>query len=216
MRYSPFPDAANASSQYVNSDSDKNFVHPASPVIIRPNQGRIIKLKDTHKINNSRKYIFCPLSTKLNLNLNYSLHEPSVNNSILIYIHNNIKENITLRKKIKLGFIKPVTDEGISTHGKEIIFQVNSLNCQDILQLRKSELHKDNFQVSHLPEVDKKRILSLLMENSAVFSTSYDTLGCTDKVTPEFKLLHDFALQTKPYPIPKIAKILLKKKFHHS
>ncbi|GBN05640.1 hypothetical protein AVEN_115892-1 [Araneus ventricosus] len=31
------------------------------------------------------------------------------------------------------------------------------------------------------------------------------TLGSTDKVIPEFKLYHDYALQTKPYPIPKIA-----------
>lgn len=49
-------------------------------------------------------------------------------------------------------------------------------------------------------------MLHMLMQNSSVFSKSYKTLGCSEAVTPEFKLLHNFPLQTKPYPIPKIAK----------
>lgn len=99
---SPFLDADNFSSQYVNSDSDKILSILLIPVIIRPKQGRIIKLKAPHKINSSSKYLFCSLTTKLHLNLDYRIHEPNANNSILMYINYDSKENVTLRKKIKL------------------------------------------------------------------------------------------------------------------
>ena len=49
-------------------------------------------------------------------------------------------------------------------------------------------------------------MLNLLMKTYKVFSTSYKTFGCMEEIVPDFKLLHNYALQTKLYPIPKIAK----------
>ncbi|GBN07795.1 Retrovirus-related Pol polyprotein from transposon 17.6 [Araneus ventricosus] len=46
----------------------------------------------------------------------------------------------------------------------------------------------------------------LLLKNYKVFSKSYKTLGETSAVIPEFSLLHNFPLQTKPYSIPLMAK----------
>ncbi|GBO04024.1 Retrovirus-related Pol polyprotein from transposon 17.6 [Araneus ventricosus] len=83
--------------------------------------------------------------------------------------------------------------------------EVNTLTADEITTLRREELNADDFNLEHLNETEKNEILKLLMQNFKVFSKSYQTLGCTDAITPEFKLLHNFSIQTKPYPIPKIA-----------
>lgn len=49
------------------------------------------------------------------------------------------------------------------------------------------------------------------MNHSQVFSKRYKTLCSTDAVVPEFKLLHNFPIQIRSYPIPKIEKMFAKK-----
>ena len=83
--------------------------------------------------------------------------------------------------------------------------QINALNTDEILKLRKSELTPNKFKLNHLDDTFKQKMLNLLMKNYKVFSISYKTLGCKEEIVPDFKLLHNYDLQTKPYPIPKIA-----------
>ncbi|CAL1266838.1 unnamed protein product [Larinioides sclopetarius] len=102
------------------------------------------------------------------------------------------------------------TTDFIVKNGKDFdepseIFQVNNLTADEVASLRKEELNANDFNLEHLNKTEKDEILELLMKNFKVFSKSYQTLGCTDAITPEFKLLHNFPIQTKPYPIPKIA-----------
>ncbi|GBM17452.1 hypothetical protein AVEN_193752-1 [Araneus ventricosus] len=72
--------------------------------------------------------------------------------------------------------------------------------------MRRDELLKSDFRLDHLNDKDKKDMQELLLKNCKVFSKSYKTLGETTALTPEFSLLHNFPSQTKPYPIPLIAK----------
>ncbi len=51
----------------------------------------------------------------------------------------------------------------------------------------------------------------LLKENYAVFSKSYQTLGETDAIVPNIELMHDFPIQTKPYPLPNALKNVVQK-----
>ena len=56
-----------------------------------------------------------------------------------------------------------------------------------------------------------------MLKNYNIFSKTYETLGLTDAIKPDLKLLHNFPIQTCPYPILKIAKKFAhthKKKLH--
>ncbi|GBO19656.1 Retrovirus-related Pol polyprotein from transposon gypsy [Araneus ventricosus] len=72
--------------------------------------------------------------------------------------------------------------------------------------MRRDELLKSDFKLDHLNDKGKKDMQDLLLKNYKVFSKSYKTLGETLAVIPEFSLLHNFPLQTKPYSIPLMAK----------
>ncbi|GBO33874.1 hypothetical protein AVEN_257888-1 [Araneus ventricosus] len=85
------------------------------------------------------------------------------------------------------------------------IYQINNLNLNDIHKMRGDELLKSDFKLDHLNDKDKD-MQELLLKNYKVFSKSYKTLGETSAVTPEFSLLHNFPLQTKPYSIPLMTK----------
>ncbi|GBO45841.1 hypothetical protein AVEN_173270-1 [Araneus ventricosus] len=86
------------------------------------------------------------------------------------------------------------------------IYQINSLNLNEIHKMRRDELLKSDFKLDHLNDKDKKDMQELLIKNYKVFSKSYKTLSETSAVIPEFSLLHNFSLQTKPYSIPLMAK----------
>ncbi|GBN62599.1 Uncharacterized protein K02A2.6, partial [Araneus ventricosus] len=86
------------------------------------------------------------------------------------------------------------------------IYQINNLNLNEIHKMRRDELLKSDFKLDHLNDKDKKDMQDLLLKNYKVFSKSYKTLGETSAVIPEFSLLHNFPLQTKPYSIPLMAK----------
>ncbi|XP_054722048.1 uncharacterized protein LOC129231710 [Uloborus diversus] len=84
--------------------------------------------------------------------------------------------------------------------------EINTLSLSEVRKLRKEEIKESDFDLEHLDHTQRRDILDILMRNTEVFSKSYLTLGSTNEVVPEIKLLHNFSLQTKPYPIPKIAK----------
>ncbi|GBM69946.1 hypothetical protein AVEN_13805-1 [Araneus ventricosus] len=86
------------------------------------------------------------------------------------------------------------------------IYQINNLNLNEIHKMGRDELLKSDFKLDHLNDKDKKDMQDLLLKNYRVFSKSYKTLGETSAVIPEFSLLHNFPLQTKPYSIPLMAK----------
>ncbi|GBL92904.1 Retrovirus-related Pol polyprotein from transposon 17.6 [Araneus ventricosus] len=103
-----------------------------------------------------------------------------------------------------MGKLSTLDVNDIMSPSKSEIYQIKNLN--EIHKMRSDELLKSYFKLDHLNYKDKKDMQELLLKNFKVFSKSYKTLGETSAVIPEFSLLHNFPLQTKPYSIPLIAK----------
>ncbi|GBM16853.1 Transposon Tf2-9 polyprotein [Araneus ventricosus] len=172
---------------------------------IEPGQSKIVILSIPSSLRDSGSFIFIPNANKLNYNIQNSLHEYNENNKFTTIIENNSNQKIRIRKKTKIGVIQKFHEEDI-VEPTDQIGQVNTISLEKVKRMRKEELNPNQFNLNHLNGKVKEEILQLLINNYSVFSSTYSTLGSTDKVVPEFKLYHDYALQTKPYPIPKIAK----------
>ncbi|GBO00652.1 Retrovirus-related Pol polyprotein from transposon 17.6 [Araneus ventricosus] len=105
-----------------------------------------------------------------------------------------------------MGKLSTFDVNDIMSPSESEIYQINNLNLNEIHKMRRDELLKSDFKLDHLNDKDKKDMQDLLLKNYKVFSKSYKTLGETSAVIPEFSLLHNFPLQTKPYSIPLMAK----------
>ncbi|GBM49348.1 hypothetical protein AVEN_148676-1 [Araneus ventricosus] len=104
-----------------------------------------------------------------------------------------------------MGKLSTFDVNDIMSPSESDIYQINTLNLNEIHKMRRDELLRSDFKLDHLNDKDKKDIQELLLKYFKVFSKSYKTLGETSAVTQEFSLLHNFPLQTKPYSIPLIA-----------
>lgn len=175
-------------------------------VHIEPNSSALIQLNIPSKVLFNSDILFTPFRNKSNLSISSSLHSPGSSDTFTTMIHNNTSKKVTIRKGHTLGYIEKFNkNEIIHTKNKDA-FQINNINLTQINKLRQQELNKEDFNLEHLNNKDKQKILDLLISNYKVFSKTYKTLGCTKEVVPQFKLLHEFPIQTKPYPIPNIAK----------
>ena len=196
-------------SQDSNSNSINhqiNNVRVLKNVHILPGTSELVQLKIPSKALFNSLIVFTPYTSKSNYTMSSSLHSPGESDLIYTLAHNNTDTKITIRKGTKIGSVERLNDNEVIYPKENEIFQINNINLSEIHKLRKEELKESDFDVSHLNNNDKEKLLNLLLQNSQIFSKSYKTLGCTNKVTPQFKLLHEFPIQTKPYPIPKIAK----------
>ena len=190
-----------------------NCVRVMYNTTLLPNSFQVVQLKVPDAIAGENELMFHPqVNKKQKISIVDSIH--SVNNKVInTIVENQSSEKIILRKNSKLGSVEslkefspanPTNDECLQINNE--CLQINNLNLNEIMKLRKEELLETDFDLAHLNERERKDILNLLMKNFNVFSKSYNTLGCTEAVTPEFKLLHPFPIQTKPYPIPNIAR----------
>ncbi|GBL57895.1 hypothetical protein AVEN_166671-1 [Araneus ventricosus] len=204
-----YEDTSRNSSPSLSADTESSQVRLVNNVTILPNSSRILKLKISDSFTNEKDVVYIP-SCNADISINESIHNVDNSGNIITIAENNTSNKITLRKNSKLGQVHSTTDfifrdsNDFDEEPNEIL-QVNTLTADEITTLRREELNADDFNLEHLNETEKNEILKLLMQNFKVFSKSYQTLGYTDVITPEFKLLHNFPIQTKPYPIPKIA-----------
>ncbi|KFM59288.1 Retrovirus-related Pol polyprotein from transposon 17.6, partial [Stegodyphus mimosarum] len=183
-----------------------NVVRMVSNITVLPGQSQIISLAIPEALKQFKEILLCPKTSKIRFHINESLHTVGRYNHIQTIIENNTNDKLILRKNSVIGTAVPFHFEDIVNPKNHETLQINTLNLQEVIKLRKEELHASDFKLDHLNEKAKSEMIELLMNNYAVFSKSYNTLGSTDKVVPEFKLLHNFPIQTRPYPIPKIAK----------
>lgn len=192
----------------IYSTKPQNFAKAAHNICIAPFSSELIQLKIPHNVK-AEEFILIQLPNLININIPQALHTLTADNHTYTIVHNNTETNVFIRKDTKLASID-MNKVDFVTPSEAKHYQVNNLQATDIDELRKQEISPSDFDLSHLPQHQKQTILNMLLSNYSVFSKSYQTLGSTDKVKPQFKLLHDFPLQTKPYPIPNIAKTFAK------
>ncbi|GBM49055.1 Retrovirus-related Pol polyprotein from transposon 17.6 [Araneus ventricosus] len=178
----------------------------ANNITVQPFSTEIINLKVPKNISKNKDLIFIPKKNKLGYLINESLNVPTNANLFHTIIENNTNKVIHVRKNTIMGKLSTFDVNDIMSPSKSEIYQINNLNLNEIHKMRRDELLKFDFKLDHLNDKDKKDMQDLLLKNNKVFSKSYKTLGETSAVIPEFSLLHNFPLQTKPYSIPLMAK----------
>ncbi|GBM07701.1 Transposon Tf2-9 polyprotein [Araneus ventricosus] len=178
----------------------------ANNITVQPFSTEIINLKVPKNIAKNKDLIFIPKKNKLGYLINESLNVPTNANLFHTIIENNTNKVIHVRKNTILGKLSTFDVNDIMSPSESEIYQINNLNLNEIHKMRRDELLKSDFKLDHLNDKDKKDMQDLLLKNYKVFSKSYKTLGETSAVIPEFSLLHNFPLQTKPYSIPLMAK----------
>lgn len=188
-----------------NSIQEINVAKLVNNIKILPNQYEFVKIKLPKNCSN-QNIIFKPGKIKQPISIEESLHIVDTENCFLTILENKTDKIIYMRKNQKLGYVENFENFDFKEPKEESICQVNNLTLSEVKELRKKELAEEDFDLKHLSIDNRKEILDLLMKNYDIFSKSYTTLGSTDKVVPEFKLLHNYPLITKPYAIPHIAK----------
>ncbi|GBL95329.1 Transposon Tf2-6 polyprotein, partial [Araneus ventricosus] len=178
----------------------------ANNITVQPFSTVIINLKVPKNISKNKDLIFIPKKNKLGYLINESLNVPTNANLFHSIIENNTNKIIHIRKNTIMGKLSKFDVNDIMSPSESEIYQINNLNLNEIHKMRRDELLKSDFKLDHLNDKDKKDMQELLIKNYKVFSKSYKTLGETSAVIPEFSLLHNFPLQTKPYSIPLMAK----------
>ncbi|GBO39302.1 hypothetical protein AVEN_37050-1 [Araneus ventricosus] len=178
----------------------------ANNITVQPFSTEIINLKVPKNISKNKDLIFIPKKNKLGYLINESLNVPTNANLFHTIIENNTNKVIHVRKNTIMGKLSTFDVNDIMSPSEFEIYQINNLNLNEIHKMRRDELLKSDFKLDHLNDKDKKDMQDLLLKNYKVFSKSYKTLGETSAVIPEFSLLHNFPLQTKPYSIPLMAK----------
>lgn len=213
-----FMDSENNINDHINEEMHNNnntnqnteisdSVRVALNTIIHPKTAEIVKLIIPENMRRKQQVLFSPYKNKLkNLDMTESIHEINDKQYIFTMIENNSNSNIVLRKGEKIGKIHEIEDNQFQEPVEQQNFQINHMTLKEIRKLRKEELSPDDFDLKHLEADQKTKMIKMLMQNSAVFSKSYSTLGETDAVVPTLNLLHNFPIQTKPYTIPRIAK----------
>lgn len=191
---------------YLDNSENTNYnVKVANNIKISPDSSQIVAVK-IPTILKDQNLIFSPKQSKSNYTIFESLHTANFQDEINMVIENNSDKEILIRKKTILGNVSIFDLKNLIKPQKMQTYQVNNINKAEILELRKTELLPSDFDLDHLNVKEKEEMLQLLMRNYKIFSKSYKTLGETSEVVPDFNLMHSFPLQTKPYPIPNIAK----------
>ncbi|GBM55273.1 Retrovirus-related Pol polyprotein from transposon 17.6 [Araneus ventricosus] len=178
----------------------------ANNITVQPFSTQIINLKVPKNISKNKDLIFIPKKNKLDYLINEFLNVPANANLFHTIIENNTNKVIHVRKNTIMGKLSTFDVNDIMSPSNSEIYQINNLNLNEIHKMCRDELLKSDFKLDHLNDKDKKDMQELLLKNYKVFSKSYKTLGETSAVIPEFTLLHNFPLQTKPYCVPLMAK----------
>ncbi|GBM15770.1 Retrovirus-related Pol polyprotein from transposon 17.6 [Araneus ventricosus] len=178
----------------------------ANNITVQPFSTEIINLKVPKNISKNKDLIFIPKKNKLGYLINESLNVPTNANLFHTIIENNTNKVIHVRKNTIMGKLSTFDVNDIMSPSESEIYQINNLNLNEIHKMRRDELLKSDFKLDHLNDRNKKDMQELLLKNYKVFSKSYKTLGEPSAVIPEFSLLHNFPLQTKPYSIDLMAK----------
>lgn len=182
---------------------------------IMPNQTSIITLICDQETPIQADVALYPYKNKTGIILDEAIYSLDDNNKILTPITNNSDKVITLNKGMKLGEITTEFQEKPLNKIRDLeILQINNLKTLEIEKLRQRDLTEEDFDVSHLPDSQKQQILEMLMQNYAVFSKTYMTLGETSEVTPIFKLSHEFPIQSKAYNLPHNVKQFAEKELN--
>lgn len=117
-------------------------------------------------------------------------------------MQNTARESTKLHKNDEVGTISTnFTIKENKKNGIGEIYEKNNLKLTKIREIKIKDLSKEDFNVDPLPPEIQTLVINFLSSHATAFSKSYNTLGETDAVAPNYKLQHDFPIQTKSYEL---------------
>ncbi|KFM70062.1 hypothetical protein X975_04397, partial [Stegodyphus mimosarum] len=98
---------------------------------------------------------------KIRFHVNESLHTVGHYNHTQTIIENNTNEKLILRKNSVISTVVPFHFEDIVSPKNHKTLQINTLNLQEVIKLRKEELNVSDFKLDHLNEKAKSEMIEL-------------------------------------------------------
>ncbi len=200
-----------------NSVKSKSLINTEGPktlnaklvnkITIAPHSTKYATARCHKSIGSHKQILINQINRKTPYIIDHALHETSDSNTIFIPIHNTSDQHIHLNKNMKIVDI--TTDfliHDINSTDEDIKYEINNLTHKEIITMRQNDLKDSDFSLDHLSDTHKREALKILRDNAHVFSKSYQTLGENSMIKPQFKLLHDYPINTKPYPLPHSVK----------
>lgn len=188
------------------SKRSKIWAKLAHKIYIASGQEKIATLLCPDFIEENSMVLFEPDIHNSGIKCYNSVHEISQNRIINVIIKNISDKKIILQKGTKFGNLildfDFETDEVPENIIDGRIHEINNLSIEEVHKLRETEISPEDFDLAHLPKDLQEKMENLLMQHLHAFSKSYKSLGQTSLVTPQIKLAHNHAIQSKPYKIP--------------
>lgn len=119
---------------------------------------------------------------------------------------------LLLKKKQHIGFISPVKDIKFPSNSSDPADENNQLipesvnviqPTKEIIEQRLAEFDINDFDIEHLPPLQKEKLSNILKENYAAFSSSLKTLGHTDLIKADINFTSNCPIKCLPFPIPQ-------------
>lgn len=212
-----------ANSLLASSSTSAKLTHK---IVLEPNETAQVTV-NTGNFITEPFFLFEPSVRDMSIEIHPSIHIANGEDKFTTVIKNIGLNTIHLNKSTVIGHCT----NNIELEDKESIDNsvdcADSFNCgdkhqplefcnlvtpsPDILRLRKQELKASDFDLDHLTTAQKQEMLKLLLSNSAAFSKSLQTLGCTDRVVPKISFRSTNPIKTLPFEIPHALQDNIKK-----
>ena len=123
-----------------------------------------------------------------------------------VYVENISNDNfIHVNKNTCLGHLFQTEDiqEHFLPDSTEEQAHLNLITAsQEVINKRRKEFSKDKVKMAHLNSSQQVKLFTILKNNFTAFSSSLETLGHSDRVSPELNFTSDFSIKALPFPIP--------------
>lgn len=165
-----------------------DYARLQSKLTLNPHESRIVNLAIDMNVKPGQELLFNPTLRNDRLNIQSTLCTIGQNKTIPVLVANITSQKVAINKHTKVGSLTQ---------------DYQTRDMQYIKELRKQELKPTDFNLSHLDDITKSKLLKLIFEFSDIFSKRLFTIGRTDKIYPILEVDKSKLPNTRPYPVPQ-------------
>lgn len=162
---------------------------------LKPYETTLVELKIGPNVTNDKDIVLSPHLKNKDVEINPAIVSVGKGRTTHLLISNITAHKITLKKDTKIATIDTDAVDG---------------NIKGIRKIRREELKESDFNLEHLDQNTRTKLLNLLMKFADVFSKRLGTLGRTDIVQPEFTVKAEELKPAKHFPVPHALKDILR------
>ena len=164
-----------------------NYARTQKKLILLAGESREVDLTLDTAIPTGELIQLKPCMRNPNLELTNTYCPVGNNRKITVTVTNICSENISINKNTKLGTIKNDFD---------------SRDIELIKELRRKEFKESDFDLKHLDQDTRSKLLKLLLEFADIFSKRLFTIGRTHALQPNLQVDMQELPSNRPYRVP--------------